>query len=743
MESNLPIHLTSFVGREQDLSEVTRLLHGSRVITLVGTAGCGKTRLAVEVARTFLQSQADGVWFVDLAQLTDPALIAPGVASAMGLAVATPDLERLSVHLVGREAILLLDNAEHLVDSVATTVETLITTCARIRWLVTSREPLGAEGEWIYRVGSLAEPDAVQLYMDRARQAGAGFTLTEANAESVAQICRRLDGIPLAVELCAACAGSMSTERILDRLDERFRLLVGGRRTAVARHRTLRAALEWSEALLSDRERQLFRRLSIFAGDFDMEAAEAVGSGPGIPGGDVLQLLRRLVERSLVVLLNDAEDERYRLLESLREFGRERLVAAGEAQAIAAAHARHHTALAHRLWEGAYEREEPLDPALLKALLPDFRLALEFAMEQDGDWLGDLAGALSPLWLDSARVEEGRRWMEAGLAHAAPRSAERFRLLVGLGYAGLRQADFTSSRAWAGEAVRDRRDSDDGPGTIQALLMLAAVIAIGGDPESSVPVARDALDLARRLERPRQVAQALNNIAMSLMGTGRHEAEAEQLALESVDLSRRLGCQSLASRLDTLASAYLRHGKIDAALAAQREALLQPRAAEYQQAFLLTTIAAILIAGGRPRRGVRVAGAVDRYREQVGLDHGVAWDINGAWLERGLAALGQQAAVVRASGRRLSLEQARDYALEEAPGDDAGAPFRLSRREVEVAGLVREGLSNRAIAERLFISERTVEGHVAGLLNKLGVNSRAQVAAWVAENALGSGDGGR
>jgi ATP/maltotriose-dependent transcriptional regulator MalT len=376
-------------------------------------------------------------------------------------------------------------------------------------------------------------------------------------------------------------------------------------------------------------------------------------------------------------------------------------------------------------------------------VLPDFRLALEFAMEQDRAWLADLAGALSPVWLDSGRVEEGRRWMEAGVAHAPARSAPRFRLLVGLGYAGLRQGDFTSARAWAEEALQDRRESDGGPGTVQALLLLAAVMAVGGDPESSVPVARDALEVARRLQQPRLVAQALNNVAMSLIGTGKHEAEAEQLAFQSVDLTRKLGSSSLDARLDTLASAYLRQGKIDAAGAAQREALLRPRLPEHHRAFLLTTMAAILIAGGRPRRGVRLAGAVDRYCDQVGVDHGVAWDINRPWLERGLAALGHQAAAVRASGRRLSLEQARDYALEEAPDDDTSAAVRLSRREVEVAGLVREGLSNRAIAERLFISERTVDGHVASLLNKLAVNSRAQVAAWVAENAVGPGDGGR
>jgi non-specific serine/threonine protein kinase len=250
---------------------------------------------------------------------------------------------------------------------------------------------------------------------------------------------------------------------------------------------------------------------------------------------------------------------------------------------------------------------------------------------------------------------------------------------------------------------------------------------------------REAIDLARRLNDQQHVARGLNDLAMSLMMAGRDIAMAEQLALEAVDLTRALGSSfQRENRLDTLASAHLRRGSINAALAVQREALLSPGLGEWHTAWLLATMAAVLIGRGQPRRGVRLVGAIDRYCEHVGLDPDAAWEINREWLDRGLAILGHQASAVRASGRRLTLKEAKAYALEEASDDEPGAAARLSRREIEVAGLVREGLSNRTIAKRLFISERTVEGHVTNLLNKLGVNTRAQVAAWVAENALSS-----
>ncbi|PZR91986.1 MAG: hypothetical protein DLM67_15410 [Candidatus Nephthysia bennettiae] len=742
VESNLPIHLSSFVGRERDLSEVARLLTECRLVTLVGPAGCGKTRLAIEVARARPEGQGEGAWFVDLAPLSDATLIAPTVAAAMGLAAAASDPDHLSRQLADREGIVLVDNAEHIVDEVAIAAEALLRGCPRLRLLVTSREPLGAEGEWTYRVGSLAEQDAIHLFVDRARQANTGFTLTDANAETVAQICRRLDGIPLALELCAACAGSMATERILERLDERFRLLVGGRRTAVARHRTMRAALEWSEALLGKQEQRLFRRLSVFAGEFDMEAAEVVVAGPDLPAADVLPLLRSLVERSLVMLVRDDTGERYRLLESLRELGRERLVASGEADSIALAHARHHTALAHALFDdyqsiGVIARTLDLvTPALVDRNLANFRVALEFTADHDAGSLAELVGALVPVWMQMTHVDEGWRWMQAGLACTLPGSEQRFRLLLPLSYIAYTLGDVATARSWGDEALQNRRQSGDERGSVDALLLLGAVLATGGDYDSSLDHVREAIELARRLDEPHLVAQGLNSLAMSIMIAGGDAAAAEEYAQEAVALTRPSGSSfQLSKLLDTLASAQLRLGKIEAALTAQQEALRWGRS-PFQTVSHLPTMGSILIVRGQPRRGVRLAGAIERYCEQVGLDPIATWDIHRPWLERGLAALGHQAGAVRESGRRLTLEQAKAYALEESSDDEPGAGARLSRREVQVAELVREGLSNRVIAERLFISERTVEGHVASLLNKLGVNSRAQVAAWVAENAI-------
>jgi DNA-binding CsgD family transcriptional regulator/tetratricopeptide (TPR) repeat protein len=442
------------------------------------------------------------------------------------------------------------------------------------------------------------------------------------------------------------------------------------------------------------------------------------------------------------MLVRDDTRERYRLLESLREFGRERLVASGEADSLALAHARYHTALAHALFDdyqsiGVIARTVDLvAPALVDRNLANFRVALEYTADHDAGWLAELVGALVPVWMQMTHADEGRRWMEAGLAGTLTGSDQRFRLLLPLAYIAYAQGDFRSARSWAEEALQNRLQSGDERGCVDALLLFGIVVATEGDNDTSLEHVRKAIELARRQDEPHLVAQGLNSLAMLIMIAGEDAAAAEELALEAVELTRPSGSSyQLSKLLDTLASAQLRLGKIEAALTAQREALrcgLSP----FQTVSHLPTMTAILIARGQPRRGVRLAGAIERCWEQIGLDPVVNWDIHRPWLERGLAALGHQAGAVRASGRRLGLDEARDYALEEASDDEPGAGARLSRREIQVAGLVREGLSNRAIAKRLFISERTVEGHVASLLNKLGVNSRAQVAAWVAENAI-------
>jgi predicted ATPase len=353
--------MTGFVGRHSELAEVGQLSRGVTVVTICGTGGCGKTRLAVEVAREQLGEHAGGAWFVDLSAVTSPGLVASAIATATGRPAAMTDVGRLVQELSEQSMLLVLDNCEHLVDEVARVVHAIVRDCARLRVLASSREPLGIESEWVYRLAGLTEADSMQLFVERAQRADAGFALDEPTTATVAKICRRLDGLPLALELAAAHAGTMAPADILARLDRPLLLLVGGHST-VPRHRTIQAALAWSEAMLSAAERTLYRRLGLFVGGFDLEAAEAVVSGPDLPRADVVPLLRRLVERSLVQFGRGSDRGRYRLLEPIREHASGRLAEAGEAPAIIDAYVRHYSDVACA-WSVRMLADSPAAPA--------------------------------------------------------------------------------------------------------------------------------------------------------------------------------------------------------------------------------------------------------------------------------------------------------------------------------------------------------------------------------------------
>src|SRR5271170_6470827 len=415
----LPVQLTSFVGREEELPQLRGLLAENRLVTLTGAGGVGKTRLAIQIAARLAGEFGDGVRYVDLAPITDPGLVPVTVARALGL----PDqpgrstMDTLTRFLADRQMLVVLDNCEHLLDATAELVNALLATATELTLLTTSREPIGVAGEVSWRVPSLSLRDeAIDLFTDRARHARPEFVVTDDNAAVVAEICARLDGLPLAIELAAARVRALSPSEILESLHDRFRLLTGGARTAVRRQQTLRASVDWSHELLSAPERVLFRRVAAFTGGFDLYGAQAVGAGGDVKHYQVLDQLGLLVDKSLVIADDNGSRIRYRLLETVRQYGLEKLGESGEADEVRTRHRDHYTAVAAcldtRADAGYDQRIEQAD-----AEIDNLRAAFGWSRERCDTALAlALASSLQPLWTERGRVREGVAWLNAALA---------------------------------------------------------------------------------------------------------------------------------------------------------------------------------------------------------------------------------------------------------------------------------------------------------------------------------------
>lgn len=494
---NLPRQLTSFVGREVEVAEVAALLDTAALVTLSGVGGTGKTRLALAVAERVIGEYPDGVWLVEIAPLADPTLVPPTVATALG--VHEQPVEPLPATLVAflapRRALLLLDNCEHLIDACAHLAEQLLTHCPELRILATSREALGVPGEVPYRVPSLqfpadgdaataatlAEAEAVRLFVARARAARPGFALTDASTATVAQICARLDGIPLALELAAARLRALPLEQLAERLADRFRLLTSGSRTALPRQQTLQATLDWSYRLLEGDERSLLRRLGVFAGSWTLEAAEAVCVGTPLEAWQVLDLLTRLVDKSLVILDDGSDAARYRLLETVRQYALERLLDADEAAALRARHAAWCQALVAREAPQTVRGAQVAAFAALDAELDNVRQALAWYREHDAEAGLRLAGGFWPYWAHRGLDREGRDWLTGFLA--APGSADQVRAAA---LAGLSTLMFNLGELRACLPIREEvlelyRALHDRTGEAQALRLLGIPTGLLGD----------------------------------------------------------------------------------------------------------------------------------------------------------------------------------------------------------------------------------------------------------------------
>ncbi len=407
---NLPLSTTSFVAHAGQIERVTERLRDSRLLTITGSGGCGKTRLALEVARDLVSEFADGVWLIELAPLADASLVSQTIATALGIrdVPGRPAADLLTEYLRSRHALLVLDTCEHLIDTCAQVADTLLRSCAHVQLLATSRELLGVAGEATWRVTSLSVVDpegladsggdaaakvmaseAGRLFVDRAQLVVPSFAITAHKAASVAQVCRRLDGIPLAIELAAACASMLSVDQIAARLDRRFRLLIGGNRTAVRRQQTLQATIDWSYQLLSEEERSLFRRLAVFADGWSLEAAEALGADAQQPAEDVLELLSRLVAKSMVVVDEPRDDEsgvnRYRFGETIRQFAQGKLDEADEAELARTRHCEFFLAWAERAAPNVVGRDQLIWLGRLDAEHDNLRAALEWCRGDGSD----------------------------------------------------------------------------------------------------------------------------------------------------------------------------------------------------------------------------------------------------------------------------------------------------------------------------------------------------------------------
>jgi predicted ATPase/class 3 adenylate cyclase/DNA-binding CsgD family transcriptional regulator len=521
----LPVQLTRFVGRGAEMNEVRQLLPENRLVTLTGAGGVGKTRLALQIAAQLADEFGDGVWYVDLAPITDPALVPVAVVRALGL----PDqpgrstMDTLLRFINDRQILMVLDNCEHLLDASAVLAVAVLSVCPRVTLLATSREPIRAAGEVTWQVPSLSlAGDAIELFTDRARHARPNFAITDDNAAVVTEICRRLDGIPLAIELAAAWVRTLSLTEILDSLHDRFRLLTGGARTAVRRQQTLRASVDWSHALLSEPERVLFRRLAAFMGGFDLDAAEAVCSGEDLARYQILDQLGLLVDKSLVVAENTSGRTRYRMLETVRQYALEKLGESGEADAVRSRHRDYYTAMAAPLDAPArtdYERR--LEQA--EAEIDNLRAAFAWSRENsDTEFALTLASSLQPLWLARGRLREGLAWFDTILTAGEPDHLE--------------VAAAVLARALADKAVID---------------------TLAGASDKRDP-AEQALVIARQVDDPALLARALTACGLIAGYSGTAEvarpyfAEAIGLARaigDSWRLSRILGWQALAANL--------------------------------------------------------------------------------------------------------------------------------------------------------------------------------------------------
>ncbi|GAA3201712.1 ATP-binding protein [Actinocorallia longicatena] len=732
MTGNLPAELNRLVGRRQEIADVRRRLAEARLVTLTGVGGVGKTRVALRAALESRRAFPDGVWFVELSGLQDPELLAHTIGGVLGLQDQSvrPQADVLAEFLSGRRTLIVLDTCEHMVGPCAALAELLLSAAPKVVILVTSRQPLGVPGERVLGVQPLAE-DAVELFYERAQGVDQAFDCERSLAE---RLCERLEGIPLAIELAAVRLRTLTPEQLLVRLDDRFRLLETPS-PGKTRHQTLRTTIGWSHELCTPRERLLWARLSVFAWDFDLEGAEFVCSDASLPAGEVLDALGGLVDKSIVT--REPGTTRFRMLDTVREYGEDWLVSLGDDLQLLSRHRDHYLRLARRFdrdWGGP---EQLVWFDRMHAEFPNLRAALDFCLAEPAelDAGRELAVRLRFFWGAFGMVREGayyldrilasdrhvealtaRMWLATFQGRIDPRDIEEltaaaeghgdaeFQAWTGyvLGNAKVLLGALSEARRLYAAALRGYRGLGAPlPGTALALAGHAFALSMEGQPERAIGMLEEQIALASAGGDRWSRSYGDWIYGLTELGMGRPAAAAAH-ALAALEVKRELYDRAgVAMAVDLLAAVAGEQGD------GPRTARLLGAAHRLWRTFGLPQL-------GSPDLVAARRGAEGRAHALIGRDRFEA---------------------EFALGAGLTLEDALGYAFgEEIPQPRPGPEIErvLTHRQQEIAELVAGGLSNREIAERLVISKRTVDSHVEHILDKLGFGSRAQVAAWVA-----------
>jgi predicted ATPase/DNA-binding CsgD family transcriptional regulator len=680
---NLPLQLTTLVGRGPDLIEVQRIVAANRVVTMTGVAGAGKTRLALEVTARILDGYPDGARFVDLTAITEQSLVDASFASALGISERPrqPLAQTLLEHLRDRRILLLVDNCEHVIGRCAQLIDQIVRSCPDVTILATSREPLRVNGETIWPVppldrpdatgsdlGELAECESVCLFIDRAQRVVPSFVLAPSNAAAVAELCRRLDGLPLAIELAAARVSAVPPADMLSRLESRFGLLAGGSRSGPSRHLSLQSALDWSYDLLGPAERLLFCHLAVFEGGFDLEAVEQVCPDEQLPAASMAGLLTRLVDKSLVVGSSAGVDRgRFRMLDTVHQYARERLGQNGESGRLQARHCEFFLSVAEAAAPNLRGGDRTRWQQIVAGAFSNMRAALVWSGSSDLRRHLRLTNALMDFWYLNGLVEEGDGWFETALGAYVERDALRARTLECGATISFWRADFHRYAARCKECLEIYRELGDNRGIARGLHLVGEVLEWQGDPEQAKTYFDQALSIATANGDTGLVVNSLSNLGR-LAIRSRDHAEAQSLLQKSLDLNEKYGDQLMKN----WALMYLGLNSVDSGNSSQARSYLQQAmrvGVEFDWKVGVATplmyFATLAAAEGDAVRAMRLAGASHALAESAGAAPiRLTRPIVDRWLDLARHELGaEQSAAGLAEGGAMSLQSAIDYAL--------------------------------------------------------------------------------